>query len=109
MAADKKKETKEKPLDKMTVLELRGMAKEITELTGIHGMNKEELLSAIKKAKGIEEAPRKKGSADTKAIKSAIKTVKTKKKEAQAAKDNKKIDIFRRKLSRLKKRTRRAA
>lgn len=108
MAADKK-EAKEKPLDKMTVKELRDLAKEITDLTGVHGMNKEELLSAIKKAKGIEEAPKKKGSVDTKVLKAAIKTVKAKKKEAQAGDDNKKIDIFRRKLSRLKKKTRKAA
>lgn len=109
MAADKKKEGKEKPLDKMTALELRGLAKEITELTGIHGMNKEELLSAIRKARGIAETPRKKGSLDTKAVKAAIKSVKNMKKEAQAAKDTKKIDILRRKLSRLKKKTRNVA
>ena len=51
------KETKEKPLDKMTVKELREIAKDIPEITGVHGMNKSELLDAVKKAKGIVEAP----------------------------------------------------
>lgn len=55
--AEKKKETTEKPLDKMTVKELREIAKEIPEITGVHGMNKPELYSAIAKAKGIEEEP----------------------------------------------------
>ena len=50
--------TEEKPLDKMTVKELREVGKEIPELTGVTAMKKDELLAAIKKARGIEdEAP----------------------------------------------------
>ena len=49
------KETQEKPLEKMTATELREVAKEIPEITGASGMKKEELISAIKKARGIEE------------------------------------------------------
>ena len=51
--AKKKKEIKEKPLEKMTVKELREIAKEIPEITGVSGMNKAELFSAIQTAKGI--------------------------------------------------------
>jgi hypothetical protein len=41
-------EKKEKPLEKMTAKELRKVALEIPELTGVHAMKKEELLAAIK-------------------------------------------------------------
>ena len=108
MAADKK-EVNEKPLDKMTVKELREVAKEIPEITGVHGMNKGDLLAAVKKAKGIKEAPKKKPSASTKELKVLIKALKTKKAEAQQAKDRQKTTIYRRKISRLKKKSRRAA
>ena len=108
MAAGKK-EIKEKPLDKMTVKELREIAKEIPDITGVHGMNKGDLLAAVKKARGIQEAPKKKTSASVKEIKAAIKAVKVKRREALVAKDKKHATILRRKLSRLKKKSRRAA
>jgi hypothetical protein len=108
MAADKK-EIKEKPLDKMTVKELREIAKEIPDITGVHGMNKGDLLAAVKKARGIQEAPKKKTSVSVKEIKAAIKAVKVKRREALVAKDKKHATILRRKLSRLKKKSRRAA
>ena len=53
MGGSKKKAEKEKPLDKMTVKELRDLAKESTDLTGVYGMNKPELITEIKKARGI--------------------------------------------------------
>lgn len=107
MAADKKDE-KQKPLEKMTVKELRELAKEIPEVTGVHGMNKEDLLSAIKKAKGIAEAPKKKGGS-TRELKAKIKAYKAKKEEAAKQQDNKLVAIYRRRISRLKKKTRQAA
>ena len=108
MAAGKKDE-KQKPLEKMTVKELREMAKDIPEVTGVHGMNKEDLLSEIKKAKGITEAPKKKGASSTRDIKAKIKSYKTKKQEAVKQDDSKKVAIYRRRISRLKKKTRKAA
>lgn len=108
MAKDKKDE-KEKPLDKMTVKELRDIAKEIPEITGVHGMNKEDLLTEIKKAKGIEVAPKKRGNTSTKDLKAKIKVYKTKKAAAAEADDKKKVAVYRRKIARLKKRTRQAA
>ena len=107
--AEDKKEAKEKPLDKMTVKELREIAKEIPEITGVHGMNKGDLLAAIKEAKGIKEAPKKKTNASTKELKDQIKALKKKKAEAQQVKDKQKTAIYRRQISRLKKKTRRAA
>jgi hypothetical protein len=55
MAKKERKEKKEKPLDKMTATELRKYALDTGEISGVHGMNKEELLTAIKEAKGIKD------------------------------------------------------
>ncbi len=105
----KEKETKEKPLDKMTVKELREMAKEIPEITGVHGMNKAELLSAIKKARGIEAETVKKADSSVREIKKKIKELKVKREAALKTKDKKTATIYRRRISRLKKKTRKAA
>ena len=102
----------EKPLDKMTVKELRDIAKDIPEITGAHGMNKADLLDAIKKARGIEEQPKvkaRKTARDIKSLKEAIKSLRKKQARAAEADDKKMAAIYRRKISRLKKKTRNAA
>ena len=104
-----KKESTEKPLDKMTVKELREVAKEIPEITGVYGMNKPELLSAIKGAKGIKEAPKKVKSTSVGEIKKKISDFKQLRKAALEAKDAKKAKIYKRRISRLKKKSRRVA
>ena len=108
MAADKK-EAKEKPLDKMTVKDLREIAKEIEGIAGVHGMNKGDLLAAIKEARGIKEAPRKKTTSSVREIKAKLKDLKSKRREALAGKEKKQATILRRKISRLKKKSRQAA
>lgn len=108
MAADKT-EAKEKPLEKMTVKDLRDIAKEIDGITGVHGMNKGDLLAAIKEARGIKDTPRKKASSSVREIKASIKALKAKRQEALAAKEKKQATILRRKISRLKKKSRQAA
>jgi hypothetical protein len=102
-------ETKAKPLEKMTVTDLREMAKEITEISGAHGMKKEELIAAIKKSKGIIDEPVKKTDASIGEIKKKIKAVKTQRLAAIEAKDKKMAKIYKRCISRLKKKSRRAA
>ncbi len=97
----------EKPLDKMTATELREVARDIPEIQGAHAMNKEELLSAIKKARGIEE-PHKTG-ASMRDVKAQIKEMKRKALEAKKANDLKRYGIYKKKAARLKKITRRAA
>jgi DNA-binding ferritin-like protein len=113
---EEKKEFTEKPLDKMTVTELREIAKDIPEITGAHGMKKPELLAAIKEAKGIVEEPGKKAAppkpkvAVSKAdLKAMIRGLKTKRRQALEAKDKQMAERFRRKISKLKKKTRQAA
>ncbi len=100
---------KEKPLEKMTVKDLREMAKKIPEITGVHGMNKDEIIHAIKEAKSIENKPEKKKSFSVQEIKKKIRELKTERKVALEAKDKKMATIYKRRISRLKKRTRRAA
>ncbi len=100
---------KGKPLEKMTVKELREMAKDIPEISGVHGMKKDELIVEIKKARGIKDEPVKKVDASIADLKQKIKALKAKRREALEAKDKKKATIFKRRISRLKKKTRRAA
>ncbi len=99
----------EKPLEKMTVKELREMAKEMPGITGVHGMKKDELIVEIKKSKGIADEPVKKADANIAELKQKIKALKVQRQEALEAKDKKKATIFKRRISRLKKKTRRAA
>ncbi|MEA3428943.1 MAG: Rho termination factor N-terminal domain-containing protein [Thermodesulfobacteriota bacterium] len=109
MGTVKKNKIEEKSIAKMTVKELREVAKEISEITGVHGMNKAELLGSIKKARGIEDTSREKAGASVRDIKSKIRKLKAER-EAFLKADNKKMAIiFRRRISRLKKKTRKAA
>ena len=115
----KPEETLEKPLDKMTATELREVAlnKKLEGLTGVHAMKKEELLKAIKEALGIkEEEPAKKAKRPTikkevnvKVLKQKIVQLKAEKKEAVSSADKKKATVLRRRINRLKKRSKRAA
>lgn len=104
-----KKETKEKPLEKMTAKELREVGKKIPEITGAHGMNKAELISAINKARGIEEDTRKKSDSSVREIKKKIRALKAEREAALTNNGKKMANIYRRRIARLKKKTRRAA
>jgi len=109
MSKKERAEKKEKPLEKMTAKELRDVALTIPEITGVHGMNKEEVLAAIKKARGIKEDSGKKGDRSMRQLKEKISELRKKKLEAREKKDKKGIDQIRRRISRLKKKTRKAA
>jgi hypothetical protein len=110
MAKKERKEKKEKPLDKMTATELRKYALDMGEISGVHGMNKEELLTAIKKVKGIKDEGKHAEKVSMRDLKEKAREMRTKKLEAMAAGEpQKKIDILRRRANRLKKRTRKAA
>lgn len=105
----KKKERKdkaEKPLEDRTIKELREEALTIPEIQGVHGMNKEELLTLLRKAKGIPE-PEKAKSGNVRDIKSKIRELKQKRDDARAeGMSRSALSILRRKISRLKKATR---
>jgi hypothetical protein len=113
-----KEAQQEKSLDKMTATELREVAAGIPEITGAHGMKKDELLAAIKKAKGIEETvPVKKKKKTTtasslmtvKEMKAKIVQLRKEQGEVRQGGDRKQMKIMRRRLNRLKKKTRRLA
>jgi excinuclease UvrABC helicase subunit UvrB len=114
---DEKKVLHDKPLDKMTVTELRDIAKEIDGITGVHGMKKPELLEVVKEAMGIkDETPKKpagkpkpKETVTVQELKTLIKTLRAQRNEALANKDKKMAKIYRRRISRLKKKTRQVA
>jgi hypothetical protein len=122
MAEDAKNEEKQakKPLDKMTVVELREAAKEeIPGIIGVTGMKKEQLLEVIKEARGIkEEIPAKKKKKKTAGpkkemtvseVKKEISRLRAEKESIRREGAKKKIEILRRRINRLKKMTRRAA
>ena len=102
-------ETKEKSLDKMTAKELREVAKEIPDIKGVHGMKKDELLTAIKKSRGIEEKKPPKKVSSVQDFKKIIRELKQKRADALKSGDSKTATIIKRRISRLKKKTRRAA
>jgi predicted ATPase len=107
--AGKKKETKEKPLEKMTSKELRETAMELPDIVGAHGMNKSELISAIRQARGIEDTGGQRKSGQIREIKKQIKELKVKREKAMEGEDEKMAGILRKRIIRLKKKSRRAA
>jgi hypothetical protein len=111
-----KKDEHDKPLDKMTVTELREVAKEIPDITGVHGMKKNELLKAIVTVQGGEPPPKNKPAGPAKAtttksiqeLKKIIRDLKIQRRQALVDEDKNKAKIYRRRISRLKKKTRQA-
>lgn len=108
MGKDAQKDAKDKPLDKMTAKELRELALTIEGIVGVHAMNKNELIAAIKEAKGIVDEGTKKSAVDVRALKAMVQVLKEKKAQAKEAGNRKLIDSYRRRISNLKKRMRRA-
>ena len=103
----------EKPLEKMTVKDLREVAKDIPGITGVSGMKKPDLYNAIMEARGVEEKPKqkkkKKPAGSDRSPKQIIKELKSQRQAAHQAKDRKMATIYRRRISRLKKKSRKAA
>lgn len=112
---EKKEHKEEKALEKMTIKELKAIAMEIPRSVAVHDMKKAELIEFIKEARGIsEQAPaigerkdKEKIKRSKSEIKGTIKLLKEEKKAAQAMHDRKKTDFLRRRISHLKKQTRR--
>jgi hypothetical protein len=105
----KKKEVKEKPLEKMTSKELRELAMTIEDITGAHGMNKEELITQIRQARGIEAPAGKKSNTGVRELKKQIRELKAQQEKALDDDDERMAMIYRKRMIRLKKKTRRVA
>jgi len=103
----------------MTAKELREMAMGLPGVHGVHAMKKEELIVAIRAAKGITEPePKKEKRIIAKKervvltvaqLKQKVKELRAKREELLQQRNLKMAEIFRKRISRLKKRTRRAA
>ena len=112
-------EKKEKPLEKMTAKELREMALGLEGIQGVHAMKKEELITAIRAVKGITEpepkkekrivAKREKVVLTVAQLKQKVKELRAKREELVQEKNLRMAEIIRKRISRLKKKTRRAA
>ena len=103
---------KEKPIEKMTVKELRALAKELGA-EAVSGMQKEELIEFVRRAKGLPVERKRvvkkvKKALDVKELKAKIKELKIKRAEALKMQDRRMATIYRRRISRFKKLTRRA-
>ena len=108
--AEKKKEQKakkEKALEKWTMKELREEALKVPNIQGVHGMNKEEILGVLREARGIPAPENKKKVANVRELKAKVVELKKhKEEEREQGVSRKRLDILRRKVSRLKKMTR---
>jgi len=112
-------EKKEKSLEKMTAKELREMALGLPGIEGVHAMKKEELMTAIRAAKGITEPePKKEKKVFIKKekvvltvaqLKQKVRELRAKREELVQGENVKMAEILRRRISRMKKKTRRAA
>jgi len=110
MAKKERKEKKEKPLEKMTATELRKYALDLGEISGVHGMNKEELIAAVKEVKGIKDEGKAVKAVNVRELKEKGQELRAKKLEAIAAgASRKEINVLRKKANRLKKKTHQAA
>lgn len=107
----------EADLQKMTATELREYAlKNHPDITGVHAMKKEELMGAIRKARGeeVKETAKKKKvvgkiPVDKKALKQQIRQLKAEREKLLQAKDKNALAKIRKKIKRFKRLTKRAA
>lgn len=101
------KEAKEKPLEKMTAKELRDLVMETEEVVGASGMNKAELIAAIREARGVEAPQSRRKKGDVRELKKKIREMRAKREAAMEQDDDRMAAIYRKKMIRLKKKTRR--
>ncbi len=99
-----------KPLDKMTSKELRQLViDKIPQITGASGMDKDQILAQIKELFGIVDEEGKTTSPYQAQISNLKREIRTLREEKNALEGRKGREILRRKINKLKKRTRRLA
>lgn len=102
------KEKKDRPLETWTVKELREEALKSGEVQGAHGMNKEELLSAVRKIKGIPE-PETKKSEGIRELKAKVQDMRSKRdQEREEGASRSRLNVLRKKIAKVKRETRTA-
>jgi hypothetical protein len=101
---------KERSMERLAVKELKEMALAIGGSTGVTAMKKEELLTAVKQAKGIPIQKTREKPADTIVeIKKKMRELRVKGAELREAGKGEKADLLKKQLSRLKNKTGRPA
>jgi hypothetical protein len=101
---------KDRPLEKLTVKELKEMALAMGGITGVTAMKKEELLAAIKEAKGIPVQKIREKPVDTIVeLKKKMRELRVKRGELREAGKSDEAGLLKKRISRLKKKTRRLA
>jgi hypothetical protein len=98
-----------KELQRLTLPKLRELAKEVTDLQGVGGMEKEALIKAVAAAKGIAYEEGFKDTHAIHAVKADIRNLKKQKAELRAAGDRKRFKRIQRKIKLEKRLTRRLA
>ena len=99
-----------KELKRMTVPKLRDLAKQETDLQGVGGMHKEDLIKAIAKAKGIAYDASTKDANTIHSVKHDIRGLKKQKAEIlTSSRDRKKLKRVKRRIKLLKRLTRHLA
>lgn len=101
---------KEKHLEKLTAKELRELALEMGGITGVTAMKKEELIAAIRQAKGLPVKETRVKPVDTVLeVKRRIREFRLKRDELRETGKREEASRLNKKISRLKKRTRKFA
>jgi len=99
-----------KPLDKMTAKELRQLViDKLPMITGASGMGKEEIIASIKQVFGMEDDEGPKVSPYKSQISELKKEIKGLRESKAESETRKQREFLRRKINKLKKRTRRLA
>lgn len=102
-------------LENMTVIKLREEVKKISDVKGLTGMKKDELIAALVSHLGIEVPEKKQakkagpGKPKTKEdLKQSISELRSERETARSAGDSKKADILRRRIHLLKRQLRKS-
>jgi len=110
----------DKPLERMTVKDLREIGKEVPGVQGVHAMKKDEIISMLHEYMEVVGIPFERAEKQVKAkvpkvnlskkqLKEKAAALRVEKAEVRAAGDSKKTRILRRRINRIKKMTKRAA
>jgi hypothetical protein len=101
---------KEKPLEELTVKELREMALTLEGISGVSAMKKAELIHAIKEVKGVPvKEVREKPIETVIELKQRLRKLRAQREELRQEGKKTEMRFLKKQLSRLKKRTRRMA
>jgi protein-arginine kinase activator protein McsA len=100
-----------KDIAKLPATKLREIALKIPEIEGVYGMNKQQLIEAIKAAQGLreEESKKVKSQVDISLVKKQIRNLKAERNQAIANRDRTQLKEIRKKLKKLKRITRMAS